>query len=237
MLDSIRMLDDSPVSNQYLITREDRVADQQRRLLIGEARKRAKSYVAEALQDAEAIRAEAFQQGYSKGVLQVAGDLSDLLLSSRTLATALHLDLMKAARELLGDVLMDEELLDRLLQRYHTGWCAKGTAQLQVILPLRCKSEKKSLKNTLSERGVENVDIQFHAEERYLFRLADQVLELDIEATRTRLSPLLISQLKHLPEQARQLDKDAQDFFIQWCKQLTANQAGLIETEALDEHP
>ncbi|AZC51677.1 hypothetical protein C4K35_4098 [Pseudomonas chlororaphis subsp. piscium] len=201
-----------------------------------EARKRAKSCVAEAQQEAEVIQANAFQDGYSKGVLQAVSDLSALLLESRTLAMALQTDLLQAARALLGDVLKDEQLLKLLLQRWQEGWGSQNQALLQVILPLRCKSEKKVLKSTLQNLGGENVDIQFHAQERYLFRLADQVIELDIGATQERLSPRLIALLEQLPANVRQLNDMSRNLLINWVTSLCDSSSHLSESDDLDEH-
>jgi hypothetical protein len=237
MLESIRTLVDVPSADVLLVTCEDRVAARNRRLLLQESRKRAKSHVAEALQEAGSIRSNAFQDGYSKGVLQAAGDLSGLLLQSRVLAIALQADLLQAARTLLGDLLMDEQLLDSLLQRWQGGWV--GQAPLQIILPLRCKPKHGVLKSTLKGLGVEVVDIRFHTQERYLFRLADQVVELDIGATQERLSPRLIAQLKQLPEGVRQLNEASRCLFVSWADSLGEGGDSLdnfFEPDNRDEH-
>ncbi|WP_458737048.1 oxygen-regulated invasion protein OrgB [Pseudomonas chlororaphis] len=239
MLESIRTLVDIPSTDALLVRHEERVAERSRRLLMQQARERAKSCMAEAQQEVDLIRANALQDGYSQGVLQAAGDLSGLLLQSRVLATALQTELIQAARSLLGDLLMDEQLLDALLQRWQGEWAGQGRGPLQIILPLRCKPEQATLKTTLKGLGVEHVDISFHAQERYLFRLADQVVELDIGATQERLAPRLIAQLKQLPESVRQLDEASRDLFIDWAAGL--NKEGdspnhFPESDNSDEH-
>lgn len=238
MLESIRTLDDIPSTDAVLVTRGDRVAARHRRLLMREARARAKACVAQAQQEAELIRADSFREGYSQGVLQAAGDLSKLLLQSRALAATLQAELLETARKLLGDWLMDEQLLNALLQRWQeqTG---RGQGPLEIILPLRCKPRKAALKSALKDLRRETVDIRFHAQERYLFRLDDQVLELDIDATRERLSPRLVAQLKQLPDTARQLDEASRRLLIDWTSRLN-EQAGdlnhLPEADGRDEH-
>lgn len=236
MIESIRTLVDVPSADVLLVRREDRVAARDRRLLMQEARERAKSCMAEAQQEADIIRANAFQEGYSKGVLQAAGDLSVLLLQSRVLATTLQADLLQAARALLGDWLMDKQLLDTLLQRWQRAWAVQGQVPLQIFLPQRCKPEQVTLKHTLKDLGVETVDIHFHAQERYLFRVADQVVELDIGATQERLSPRLIAQLKQLPKSVRQLDDASRDFFVNWAASLGDSPSHFPESDNCDEH-
>ncbi|MFF7062408.1 oxygen-regulated invasion protein OrgB [Pseudomonas sp. NPDC008258] len=222
-----------------MLKHEERAAERDRRLLMQQARERAKSCVAQAQQEADIVRANAFQDGYSQGVLQAAADLSGLLLRSRLMASALQAELVQAARSLLGDVLMDERLLDALLQRWQDEWAGQGREQLQIILPLRCKAQQVALKSKLQGLGVERVDIRFHDQERYLFRLADQVVELDIGATQERLTPRLIGQLKQLPESVRQLDEASKNILVSWAADLNKEGASpkpIFESDIRDEH-
>ncbi|HGM6309575.1 oxygen-regulated invasion protein OrgB [Pseudomonas putida] len=239
MLESIRTLVDISSTDALLLRHEERTAARNRRLLMQQARERARSCMEEAQQEADIVRANAFQEGYSQGVLQAAADVSGLLLRSRLMASALQAELAQAARSLLGDLLMDERLLDALLERWQDGWTGQGQEPLQIILPLRCKPQQLALKNKLTGLGVERVDIRFHAQERYLFRLADQVVELDIGATQERLSPRLIAQLKQLPESVRELDEASMRVLVSWAADL--NKGGdapnpVSESENSDEH-
>ncbi|MBY8955625.1 oxygen-regulated invasion protein OrgB [Pseudomonas carnis] len=216
MLESIRTLVDIPSADTLLVRSEDRVAARARRLLMQEARDRAKVCVAQAQSEVECIQASAYQAGYAQGVLASCTDLSVLLLESRVIASKLQTDLLQAARSLLGDVLMDEQLLDRLLERWRASWSAQSGDVLQIILPMRCKSEKMSILEKLERGGVDQVDIKFHTQERYLFRLADQVVEFDIGATQERLAPRLINQIERLPASVRQLDDASRDLLVEW---------------------
>ncbi|MFK3816426.1 oxygen-regulated invasion protein OrgB [Pseudomonas sp. NPDC089407] len=220
MLESIRTLVDMPATDALLLRHEERAAASSRRLLMQQARERAKSCIAEAQQEADRVRAKAFQDGYAQGMLRAAGDLSGLLLQSRRMASALQAELAQAARSLLGELLMDQRLLDALLQRWQQGWVGQGREPLQIILPLRCKAQQLALKNRLKDLGIERVEIRFHDQERYLFRLSDQVVELDIGATQERLSPRLIAQLKQLPESVRELDEASRRLLVSWAADL-----------------
>lgn len=239
MLESIRTLVDIPATDALLLRHEERTAARNRRLLMHQARERAKACISEAQQEANSVRANAFQDGYSQGVLQAAADMSGLLLQSRLMASALQAELAQAARSLLGDLLMDERLLDALLERWRDGWGGQGQEPLQIILPLRCKAQQLALKSKLTGLGVERVDIRFHAHERYLFRLADQVVELDIGATQERLSPRLIAQLKQLPESVRELDEASRRLFVNWAADLNKEAYSAIhvsQSDNSDEH-
>ncbi|CAI3807056.1 Oxygen-regulated invasion protein OrgB [Pseudomonas sp. MM221] len=239
MLESIRTLVDAPTTDALLLRHEERTAARNRRLLMQQARERAKACIAQAEQEADIVRAEAFQDGYSQGVLQAAADVSGLLLQSRLMASALQAQLAQAARSLLGDLLMDERLLDALLQRWQDRWVGQGQEPLQIVMPLRCKAGKVALQSKLKDLGVERVDIRFHAQERYLFRLADQVVEFDIDATQEHLSPRLIAQLKQLPVHVRQLDDASKNLFVNWAADLNTEGYSAFrvsESDISDEH-
>jgi hypothetical protein len=78
---------------------------------------------------------------------------------------------------------------------------------LQVLLPLRCKSQGKELRQRLQALWPGTLALDYQPQERYVFRLADQVLEFDTEATCQRLEPKLLSCLASLPETVRTLDQ------------------------------
>jgi len=232
MLDSIRTLIDPPAADEPLIVRADRSAARERRLLMQQAQERARDCVAEAEAEADLIRAQAFQEGYSQGVLQVVGDLSQLLLTSRLLATELQAQLLQAARELLGEWLMDEQLLEMLVQRWSTRHGAGLPGALQIILPRRCKAALAALQATLAEQGVDDARISFHERECYLFRQGDQVIELDIETTQQRLAPRLLARLKQLPDSVRELDDASVQLFVEWAGNLDTRSGAASEVEA-----
>jgi hypothetical protein len=235
MLDSIRTLIDPPAADDPLIVRADRSAARERRLLLQQAQRRARDCVAQAEAEADLIRAQAFQEGYSQGVLQVAGDLSQLLLTSRLLATELQAQLLQAARELLGEWLMDEQLLDMLVQRWSTRHGAGSPGALQIILPRRCKALLAAVQATLAEQGVDDARISFHERECYLFRQGDQVIELDIEATQQRLAPRLLARLKQLPDSVRELDDASVQLFVEWAGNLNRQNDAPPQVQAESE--
>ncbi|MEX3772319.1 oxygen-regulated invasion protein OrgB [Pseudomonas sp. MYb118] len=228
MLDTIRTLSDLPASQDARVAAPDLAAMRQRRALQQQARRGAKACVRQAQAEAEAIRAQAFQQGYASGMVRAAQDLANGLLESRTLGLQLHEDLVRAARQLLSDVLVRTEWLDEMLER----WLAQRAdcaAPLQVLLPGRCKPQGAALRQRLQGLWSGALILDYAPEERYVFRLADQLLEFDIGATCQRLEPLLLARLANLPEAVRTLDEASigqlRELCSQWaapCKEKTA---------------
>ncbi|QVW25127.1 oxygen-regulated invasion protein OrgB [Pseudomonas hormoni] len=216
MLDSIRTLADVPASSDAHVARADLVAARQRHSLQQQAQRRARECVEQAQSEAEAIRAQAFQEGYANGILRAAENLANGLLESQALGLQLRKDLAHAARQLLQDLLTRNEWLDEMLER----WLAEQSdteAPLLVLLPSRCKPQGHALRRRLQKLWPGVLVLDYQPEERYVFRLADQLLEFDIESVCQRLEPGLLARLGNLPESVRCLDQASMKILSELC--------------------
>lgn len=217
MLDSIRTLTDLPHSHDARIAREDIVAARQRRALQQQAQGWARECVDQANSGAEGIRAHAFQQGYAEGILRAAEDLARGLLESQSLGEQLRRDLAQASRQLLGDALSRGEWLDEMLERWLADQSSHADTVLQVLLPVRCKSQGNDLRQRLQAIWPGALVLEYQPQERYVLRLGDQLLEFDIEASCQRLHPRLQSLLAGLPKAVRALDEASIQRLDEWC--------------------
>lgn len=188
------------------MAREDIVAARQRRVLADQARGWARACVDQARDQAEAVRAEAFHQGYAEGVMRAAQDLARGLLESQSLGEQLRRDVAQASRQLLGDLLSRGEWLDEMLARWLANQASHTDQVLQVLVPLRCKPQGSDLRQRLQAIWPGALVLEYQPQERYVVRLADQLLEFDIETTCQRLHPRLLSLLESLPASVRALD-------------------------------
>lgn len=207
MLDSIRTLTDVTTGDEVRIAREDIADARQRRRLLEEARQRARDCIAEAQAEVEAIRAHALQEGYAQGVLQAAEDIAQALVQSHALAARLRADLTVAAEHLLRSLLLRDELLEGWIAHWLAEQQGNAEAVLQMVLPERCKPQRQALGERLGAFWEGSLAIDYHPDERYLLRLADQVIELDVEQAQERLAPRLLAQLAALPPALRSLDQ------------------------------
>ena len=189
------------------MAREDIVAARQRRVLADQARRWARECVDQARAEADAIHAQAFQQGYAEGVLRAVQDLASSLLESQSLGEQLRRDLAQASRQLLGDLLSRGEWLEEMLAHWLAHQAHSTDHVLQVLLPVRCKPQGNDLRQRLQAIWPGALVLEYQAQERYVLRLADQLLEFDIDATCQRLHPKLMARLENLPASARALDE------------------------------
>ncbi|MGF0237006.1 hypothetical protein ACQR3P_27225 [Rhodococcus sp. IEGM1300] len=221
MLDSIRTLTDLPACGEARIRGQDIIAARQRRTLRKQVERWTRDCVDQAQRDAEVIRANAVQQGYSQGMLRAAEDLATALRESQAMGQALRCDLTQAAAQLLGGLLSRSEWLDEMLESWLAEQVPHGDAVLQVLLPMRCKPQGAELQHRLQALWSGTVVLEYQPQERYLLRLADQVLEFDIGATRQRLEPKLLALLKNLPASATTLDQGCVQKLRDLCVSLT----------------
>lgn len=207
MLDSIRSLADLPVGEDVRLAREDIAAARRRQRLQLEAQRRARECVEQARRDAEAVHAEAFQQGYAEGVLRATGHLTDGLLKSQALGLQLRNELARAAHDLLAQVLSQPQWLDDMLENWLAGQSSDSGAALHLLLPQHCRARGNEWRERLRQRWPGQLLLEYHPQDRYVLRLADQLLELDVQATQKRLTPRLLASITNLPESVRSLDQ------------------------------
>lgn len=223
MLDSIRTLSDFPESSDAHLSREDIAAARRRSALQRQAQRRARECVDQARRDAEAVHARAFQDGYAEGILRATEHLASGLLESQALGLQLRSDLAQAARELLAQALSRPEWLDDMLERWLIEQPGGTGAVLQVLLPLHCRSRGNELRERLCRLWSGELVLDYHPQERYVVRLADQLLEFDVETTRQRLEPRLLACVANLPASVRSLDQASMQALTDLCSTFTGS--------------
>ncbi|MFS2197663.1 oxygen-regulated invasion protein OrgB [Pseudomonas sp. Pseusp3] len=230
MLDTIRTLTELPESSEALVLREDIAAARRRRTLQQQAQRWARDCIEQARRDAVAVCAQAFQEGYAEGILCATGQLADGLLKSQALGLQLRKDLAQAARDLLAQALSRPEWLDDMLERWLSEQPGDTGAVLQVLLPLHCRPQGKELRERLRGLWSGELVLDYHPQERYVVRLADQLLEFDVETARQRLEPRLLACVANLPESVRALDRVSMQALTDLYSTFAERSAGCNQT-------
>lgn len=231
MLDSIRSLNDLPLSENVRLAREDIAAARRRHALQLEARRRARECIEQAQRDAQALHVQAFQQGYAEGILRATGHLADGLLTAQSLGLQLRNDLARAARDLLAQALDQPQWLDEMLQRWLAAQPGETGAALHLLLPQHCRKRGDEWRERLRPLWAGDLLVQYHPHNRYVLRLGDQMLEFDVEASRQRLEPRLLACIAQLPASVRVLDQGAIQALEALCSSFTGQAA-----DAMHDH-
>ncbi|WP_085723127.1 oxygen-regulated invasion protein OrgB [Pseudomonas sp. R37(2017)] len=235
MLDAIRTLTDLPATSDVHLSREDIAAARRRRALQQQAQRWARDCVEQARRDAEAVHAHAFSQGYADGILRAIEHLASGLLASQALGQQLRSNLAQSARDLLADALKRPEWLDEMLERWLTAQPTGTGAVLQVLLPMHCRPQGHALRERLSRLWSGELVLDYHPQERYVARLADQLLEFDLETTRQRLEPRLLACVANLPESVRALDRASMQALTELYSSFAERSADCTETAPTED--
>ena len=218
------------------MSRQDLQAARERRLLLEASQRRAKACIRDAGAQAQAIRAQAFHDGYVDGLLQATQMVGRQLVEARTLSRQMHERVKRDVQDLLGELLMDRRAFETLMCRWYE---QQGNRHgvLQVYLPASCKSHHARFKKALESVGADGAVIHYHAAQRFMFRLDDQVVELDVPVTRERLATQVLAQLDELPAAVRELDERACQGLAQLFDELLGNETAPVSAVPVDDEP
>ncbi|MNP57030.1 hypothetical protein D3C76_1518130 [compost metagenome] len=86
---------------------------------------------------------------------------------------------------------------------------------------MHCRPRGQALRESVGRRWNGELILEYHPQDRYVLRLADQLLEFDVEATRERLAPRLLASLANLPETVRLLDQASRQALADACASFT----------------
>jgi hypothetical protein len=218
MLDTVRKVATAAQGDSLLLSAADCRAAQARRRLLEEARSRARQCMAQAQAEAEQLRDAAYREGYLAGVLRAGDQLAQALLLEQGMVTRVRRDAIEHLAALLDELMLSEGLAPALLQRWLADIEPQPQQPLQLLLPEYCKASHAALRQRQGGDIAAQVHIDYHAQQRLVFRLGDHVLELDMPPVREQMTRELIGRLKALDAATAQLDAAAQEALRRWAQ-------------------
>ncbi|MBD1599512.1 hypothetical protein [Pseudomonas typographi] len=136
----------------------------------------------------------------------------------------------------LGQCLLSEQWVSCLAEH----WLAEREASpgqcLGLWLPRACQASHVALRERLNQHWQGPLQVHYHDQERFLFRLGDQVLELDVPATAEREALQWVRQLGRSGTGARALDAEVREQVQAWFGRLLDELTPILEPEHDPEH-
>jgi hypothetical protein len=218
MLDSIKRVPEVGVTDPVLVSAAHIKAARERHALLREAQRRARTLVKDALEEAELIRRAACSEGYVQGVLAAADALGALMLHERGSAARIQQEAVAALEQMLAELMLTPSWTELLLQRWVNQLSVVQGAALQVRVPIACKPTAAQRLAALQRHWSGTLHIEYHALPVFMFRLGDQVLELDVPQTAARLTPRISAQIESLRSAPRSLDALARRQLQEWSE-------------------
>ncbi|MCD4498772.1 hypothetical protein [Chromobacterium vaccinii] len=193
-----------------------------------QARKRARQRLDDAEREADAIRRHAYRDGYQQGMLAALDQLAAHLANSQAQAARWREHLSEEARAMLAAAVDHPDTLLLLLDEWlRTRDGPSGDAVLHLQLPKRARSQQTALMALLADNWFGAIQIDYHDDDRFIMRCADQAAEFSPEQYLEPASRQLSHRLNTLPQECRQLSAAAlEQFQRQLGPRLSALAAG-----------
>ncbi|UTH74119.1 hypothetical protein [Chromobacterium sp. IIBBL 290-4] len=146
------------------------------------ARRRARQIVDAAQAEAETLQSHGWQAGYQAGMLRALDQVAAQLGDYQSQAARWQARLSAEARDMLTAAVNHPDTLLLLLDEWLQS--RNGSAQEQVLhllLPRRAKGRQAELMALLSDNWHGAIQIDYHDDERFIMRCADQAAEFSPE--------------------------------------------------------
>jgi hypothetical protein len=231
MLDSLRDLSDVQRGESLLLGAADLAAARARRQLLAQARRRAQECVAQAQEEAQQVRRAAYREGYLDGMLHAGGELAQVLLAEQGVGARVRRDAVGQVKAMLDELLLSEDWTQVLLQRWLADLEEMPGQTLHLLLPVQCKASHASLRTRLQSDWAGAIHVEYHADERFVFRVDDHLLELDVPVLGEKLAPRLASQLSALRDGVKTLDEVGRETLKNWMERIIGAAAANTEQD------
>ncbi|MCD4485189.1 hypothetical protein LQR31_11945 [Chromobacterium vaccinii] len=171
-----------------------------------QARRRAGQVLREAQNQAEAIRGQAYSDGYQQGMLTALDQIAAALADSQALAERWRGHLEQQARAMLAAAVDHPDTLLLLLDEWLKSQPpAAPEATLHLRVPKASRPRQGALMSLLAERWHGAIQIDHHDDSRFIMRCADQAAEFSPEQYLEPASRQLLQSLNGLPQDCRRL--------------------------------
>ncbi len=145
--------------------------------LMAEARRRASDSVARAEETAEQVCRQARTDGYAAGILAAADELVEYLARHADFSAQLQANLQRELESILKRCVSDPDVIMAAFEECLGDKNSDVTTELDVLLPESMRGEHRRLAERLRKHVSGHVNIEYHQEARFLFRLGDHVAE------------------------------------------------------------
>ncbi|MFC4488614.1 hypothetical protein [Chromobacterium aquaticum] len=173
-----------------------------------EARRQAQRVLRDAEHQAETLRRQASQAGYQQGMLAALEQAAGHFAASQAMAWRWRERLEQEARAMLAAAVDHPDTLLLLLDEWLRDRDAPD-ATLYLQLPKRARALQPRLMALLTENWPGTIQIDYHADARFMMRCADQAAEFEPEQYVEPASRQLLQCLEQMPQDCRALSEQA----------------------------
>ncbi|MBF7141027.1 MULTISPECIES: hypothetical protein [Pseudomonas] len=219
MLDTVKTLE-GPGDDPMIIAAPALASLREQRRLLEQARKRAAQLVEEANQSAQATRLAAYREGYLYGVSHAVGDIGQWLIGARGAGERLRGEVQQQLHSLFQSLMIDGNWPCQRLEQWLEEQPKAAQHTLHVVLPAVCREKVPAWRERLGQCWEGAIKVECHDQDRFVFCLGEQVLELDVPVAAQAQARYQAHTLKGLAAEATRLDAEALKGFREWFESL-----------------
>ncbi|WP_291972015.1 hypothetical protein [Candidatus Symbiopectobacterium sp.] len=166
------------LQENVLLTNKNRVAHNLRINVVAQAREHAKKIINDASRDAEAIRQQAYRDGYEHGLVTSIETVTGFIEDKQGIVNELYGQVRQRARRLLSDTVNKESVICTLFESWADEIDGRDDkTPFYILLPSDRRRYKRRLMAYIDSIHRGGVIFEYHQDLRYVFKYREQLVE------------------------------------------------------------
>lgn len=178
MLKEVEISYANMLQENVLLTSKNRVAHNLRISVVAQAREHAKKIISDASRDAEAIRQQAYCNGYEHGVVTSIETVTGFIQDKQGIVNELYGQVRQRAKRLLSDTVNKESVICALFESWADEIDGRDDkTPFYILLPSDRRRYKRRLMAYIDSMHRGGVIFEYHQDLRYVFKYREQLVE------------------------------------------------------------
>ncbi|MCW2477105.1 hypothetical protein [Candidatus Symbiopectobacterium sp. NZEC151] len=166
------------LQENVLLANKNRVTHNLKISVVAQAREHAKKIIREANRDAEAIRQQAYRNGYEHGVMTSIETVTRFIEDKQGIVNEIYGQVRQQAKRLLSDTVNKESVICALFESWADEIDGRDDkTPFYILLPDDRRRYKRRLMAYIDSMHRGGVIFEYHQDLRYVFKYREQLVE------------------------------------------------------------
>lgn len=166
------------LQENVLLTNKNRVVHNLKISVVAQAREHAKKIISDASRDAEAIRQQAYRDGYEHGVVTSIDTVTGFIEDKQGIVNELYGQVRQRVKRLLSDTVNKESVICALFENWADEIDGRDDkTPFYILLPSDRRRYKRRLMAYIDGMHRGGVIFEYHQDLRYVFKYREQLVE------------------------------------------------------------
>lgn len=161
-----------------LLSSKNRVTHNLRISLVAQAQDHAKKIISDATREVEAIRQQAYRDGYERGVMTSVETVTGFIEGKQGIVNDIYQQVREQVRHLLSDTVNRESVICALFENWANEIDGRDDkTPFYILLPQDRRRYKRRLIAYIDSMHPGGVVFEYHQDLRYVFKYCEQLVE------------------------------------------------------------